>query len=176
MHCLFFDMQPRPGHMVHYFEHVDRLRPILAQHPGLIYLERFRPLDRPDAILSHQHWADEDAIRGWRCDATHRASQSAGRKIHFEGYRIRVGPEVEGHADGAGRFVIAAYGLAPAGAGRVYESVTRAGRFLTLAEAGQGDAAEVLAEKARADGAEEVRVFRIGRDYTMTDRVEAPGI
>jgi heme-degrading monooxygenase HmoA len=172
MHCLFFDMQPKPGHMPHYFEHVDRLRPILAQHPGLIYLERFRPLDRPEAILSHQHWADEDAIRAWRCDGTHRASQAAGRHVHFEGYRIRVGPEVS--PDGAGRFVVAAYGEAPAGPGRVHESVTRPGRFLTLAEAGQGDAAQAIAAQAQAEGAHEVRIFAITRDYTMTDRAEAP--
>ena len=104
MHALFFDMQPKAGHMPHYFEHVDRLRPLLAAHEGLLYLERFRPLDRPDAILSHQHWAGEAAIRAWRCDGTHRASQAAGRSIHFEAYRIRVGPEVR--PEGAGRFVV----------------------------------------------------------------------
>lgn len=175
MHALFFDMQPKQGHMPHYFEHVDRLRPILAQHPGLIYLERFRPLDRPDAILSHQHWADEDAIRAWRCDGTHRSSQSAGRKVHFEGYRIRVGPEAV-QAIGAGRFVIAAYGDTPAGPGRVYESVTRPGRILTLAEAGQSAAAQEIAARARTDGAAEVRIFAISRDYTMTSRAEAPDL
>ena len=94
MHALFFDMEPKAGHMPHYFEHVDRLRPLLAAHEGLLYLERFRPLDQPDAILSHQHWAGEEAIRAWRCDGTHRASQAAGRNVHFERYRIRVGPEV----------------------------------------------------------------------------------
>jgi heme-degrading monooxygenase HmoA len=174
MHALFFEMQPKAGHMPHYFEHVDRLRPLLAAHPGLLYLERFRPLDQPDAILSHQHWADEEAIRAWRCDGTHRQSQAAGRMVHFEQYRIRVGPEVE--AEGAGRFVVAAYGAAGAGPGRVHESVTRAGRFLTLAEAGAGDAARGIAAQARADGAEEVRIFSVSRDYSLTDRAEAPAL
>ena len=172
MHALFFDMEPKAGHMPHYFEHVDRLRPLLAAHPGLLYLERFRPLDQPEAILSHQHWADEAAIRAWRCDGTHRASQAAGRSVHFERYRIRVGPEVA--PEGAGRFVVAAYGAAPAGPGRVHESVTRAGRFLTLAEAGEGEAAREIAAQARADGAEDVRIFAVSRDYGMTDRAEAP--
>lgn len=174
MHALFFDMQPKAGHLPHYFEHVDRLRPLLAAHPGLFYLERFRPLDQPDAILSHQHWADEAAIRAWRCDGTHRQSQAAGRAVQFEQYRIRVGPELA--AVGAGRFVVAAYGAAAAGPGRVHESVTRAGRFLTLAEAALGDAAREIAALARADGAEEVRIFAVSRDYSLTDRAEAPAL
>jgi heme-degrading monooxygenase HmoA len=174
MHALFFDMLPKDGHMPHYFEHVDRLRPLLAAHPGLLYLERFRPLDQPDAILSHQHWNGEDAIRGWRCEGTHRASQAAGRMIHFERYRIRVGPEVR--PEGAGRFVVAAYGAGPAGRGRVHESVTKAGRFLTLAEAAQGEAALEIAAQARAEGAEDVRIFSVSRDYSLTDRTEAPAL
>ena len=174
MHALFFDMQPKPGHMPHYFAHVDRLRPLLGAHPGLLYLERFRPLDQPDAILSHQHWEGEAAIRAWRCDGTHRASQAAGRTVHFERYRIRVGPEVL--PDGVGRFVVAAYGAAPAGPGRAHESVTRPGWFLTLGEAADGSAALEMAAAARRDGAEEVRIFSVARDYSMTDRAEAPAL
>ena len=45
-----------------------------------------------------------------------------------------------------------------------------------MAEAGQGDAARDLAASARADGAEEVRVFGVSRDYTLTDRAEAPAL
>lgn len=169
---LFFDVRPKPGHMVHYFEHVDRLKPILAGHTGLLYLERFRPLDDPDALLSHQHWADEAALLGWRRDATHRASQSAGRKVHFEDYRIRVGGAVT-RPEGEGRYVLTFAGTEPL-EGRAYESVTRPGRFLTVAEAATGAAAQALAEAAREAGAEEIDVFAISRDYTLTDRVEAP--
>ncbi|MDG4648822.1 antibiotic biosynthesis monooxygenase [Roseibacterium sp. SDUM158017] len=171
---LFFDVRPKPGHMVHYFEHVDRLKPVLAGHGGLLYLERFRPLDDEGALLSHQHWADEAALAGWRREATHRASQSAGRRVHFEDYRIRVGETVaDAGARGAGRFVVAAAGPAPTG-GRAYESVTRAGRFLSLTEAGTGEGAGAIAEAARRDGADAVHVFAIARDYTLEDRAEAP--
>jgi hypothetical protein len=58
----------------------------------------------------------------------------------------------------------------------VHESVTRAGRFLTLADAVQGEAALEIAARARADGAEDVRVFAVSRDYSMTDRAEAPAL
>ena len=180
MHCLFFDVQPKPGHMPHYFSHVDRLKPILARHRGLIYLERFRPLDEPEALLSHQLWEDEAAIESWRKDPTHRASQAAGRKVHFDGYRIRVGEQalhLPGKADiagGDGRYLVVSYGAAPISQGRTFESVTRPGRFVTLAEATRSEDAGTLAARAVDDAAEEVRVFRISRDYTMTDRAEAP--
>lgn len=174
MHCLFFDVQPKPGHMDHYFDHVARLKPVLAQHEGLVFLDRYRPLDDAGALLSHQLWADEAAIARWRADATHHASQSAGRKIHFDGYRIRVGVEVTPESDSAepGRFLLAAYGTAPApltGA-RSYESVNHAGRFVTLASHDRLSDAS----RAAASGAQETRIFRILRDYTMTDRAEAP--
>ncbi|PWK62527.1 antibiotic biosynthesis monooxygenase family protein [Roseicyclus mahoneyensis] len=177
MHCLFFDVQPKPGHMEHYFEHVARLKPVLARHEGLVFLDRYRPLDDEGALLSHQLWADEAAITAWRADATHRASQSAGRKIHFDGYRIRVGEQVAPAAVDAepGRFLLAAYGRAPARleAARSYESVNHPGRFVTLAS---HDTTAAAAIAAQASGADETRVFRILRDYTLTDRAEAPQV
>lgn len=176
MHCLFFDMRPKPGHMDHYFDHVARLKPILAQHDGLIYLERFRPLDEPEALLSHQIWRDEAAIARWRQDATHRASQSAGRRLHFDNYRIQVGAEVSRtEMDASGRFVVAAYGVSSKSeARRVYESVTRPGYRLALMPSDDAAAAHDLYDKAREDGADSVRLFQISRDYTMHDRAEAP--
>ncbi|SIO01009.1 Heme-degrading monooxygenase HmoA [Rhodovulum sp. ES.010] len=132
MQCLFFDVQPRPGHMPDDFAHVDRLRPVLARHRGLLSLERFRPRDAPDALLSHRLWVDEAASAAWRRDMAHRASQWAGRRLHFDAYRIRVDPQARpgpGTAPtGPGRYLVAAYGTAPADTGRAHESVTRPGR------------------------------------------------
>lgn len=175
MHCLFFDVRPKPGHMDHYFDHVARLKPVLARHDGLVFLDRYRPLDDADALLSHQLWADDAAIAGWRADSTHRASQSAGRRVHFDGYRIRVGEEVakDAASTDTGRFLLAAYGDAPAqimGA-RSYESVNNAGRFVTLAS---HDSLAAATDAANGSAAEKTRLFRILRDYTMTDRAEAP--
>ena len=183
MHALFFDVLPKPGHMVHYFEHVAILKPVLARHEGLIFLDRYRPLDQPEAILSHQLWADEDAIAAWRSDATHRASQGAGRTLHFESYRIRVGPQVldlpandRDLPDRKGRFVMAAYGVAPVAldGGRAFESVNHEGRFVTLFATDRAALARDAARRAMDEGAGTARVFDIARDYTMTDRAEAP--
>ncbi len=168
MHGLFFNVRPKPGHLEHYFAHVDRLKPVLAWHEGLLYLERFRALDDPDELLSHQHWRDDDAIRAWREDPDHKISQSAGRRIHFDSYRLRIGPELAGETP-ANRLLVALYGPAPAPRGRAFESVTTPGRFVTLIEAASADEARTIANTG-----ESARVFAITRDYTRTDRAEAP--
>jgi heme-degrading monooxygenase HmoA len=185
MHGLFFDVQPKPGHMPHYFTHVDRLKPILAQHKGLRFLDRYRPLDDAGALLSHQLWADEDAIAGWRADSTHRASQSAGRKIHFDGYRIRVGAMVAHLTQGASdslddlpedRLLVVAYASVPIplSEARTYESVNNPGRFVTLASHTDRATAQGLARDALGQGSDDLRIFAISRDYSLTDRAEAP--
>lgn len=163
---LLFEVRAKPGHWDAYFEHVDRLKPRLAAHPGLLWLERFRRADDPDTLLSHQFWESPEAIAAWRADPVHRASQSAGRRVHFEDYRIRVGPEcAAAEAD-----VALAYGSAAAempGA-VVYEGLTRPGHVVTLLPAAAAAAAEGQA------GIEAVRGFRIVRDYTLHDRAQAP--
>jgi len=178
MHCLFFDVRPKPGHMDHYFDHVARLKPVLARHEGLIYLERFTPHDAPDALLSHQLWRDEAAIAAWRQDSLHRASQAAGRRVHFDDYRIRVGPEVAGTGPGGtgnGRYTVASYGDPGAdGPGRLFDSVTRDGYVLRLITCNSADEAALQVDRCKGSGAETVRLFDITRDYGMTERAEAP--
>jgi heme-degrading monooxygenase HmoA len=151
MYALFFEVRPKPGHLPHYFEHVDRLRPALARHQGLLFLDRYRSLSDEAVLLSHQHWRDEAAILAWRRDSLHLQSQQAGRYAHFADYRIRVASLVcqwvEGQFSQAaqddlkgpdpGRFVIAAYsqatdGQVPANIG--FQSVNRQGAFISLQE------------------------------------------
>jgi hypothetical protein len=56
----------------------------------------------------------------------------------------------------------------------VHESVNHAGRFLTLAAAEDAESARAMAAEAHGQGAETLRLFRVDRDYTLTDRAEAP--
>ncbi|WP_439138942.1 antibiotic biosynthesis monooxygenase family protein [Roseicyclus sp.] len=187
MHGLFFDVQPKPGHMPHYFEHVNRLKPILAAHEGLVFLDRYQPREDSGALLSHQLWADETAIARWRADSTHRASQAAGRRIHFDGYRIRVGEMVLHLTQDAaapdrdlpdGRLLVVAYGDAHAGldlpGARLYESVNHPGNCVALAGDRRRTDALDLAQRAMDQGACDLRIFAINRDYSLTDRAEAP--
>lgn len=189
MHALFFEVRPKPGHLVHYFDHVARLRPVLAQHSGLKFLDRYSALGDPDLLLSHQLWESEEAIVKWRKDATHRRSQSAGRQVHFADYRIRVGARVlhwtpgaedapaVTATDGNTSHVVALYSsqkiMAPGFA--AFESVNTAGKFIAVATADNHAAAKALLEKTLGvSGVVEAALYSIRRDYGQFDRTQAP--
>ncbi|WP_091846853.1 antibiotic biosynthesis monooxygenase family protein [Palleronia pelagia] len=191
MHCLFFEVRPKLGHLVHYFEHVERLRPALSQHEGLEYIERFTSLTEPDLLLSHQLWRDEDAIIAWRKDVQHRQSQTAGRKVHFADYRIRVGRRIlhwraaaengpaffRGDPGRNASYVVALYGssLGRRAAYTSFESVTRKGRLISLFSTTDLETAEAaLTAAISRRGLDEAAVFSIHRDYGMMERAQAP--
>ncbi|WP_026352283.1 antibiotic biosynthesis monooxygenase family protein [Yoonia vestfoldensis] len=188
MHALFFEMRPLPGHLDHYFAHVARLRPVLAQHTGLVFLDRYLSLTQPDLLLSHQLWDSEEAIVAWRKDRDHRRSQTAGRKVHFADYRIRVGARVlhrqAGHpvmpdetAAGDGAYVLALYGSKPVLSDglHAFESVNHKDRFIALATyAGLADAQGALARYSDTPGLESVAIYHLRRDYGQFDRAQAP--
>ena len=51
MHALFFEVRPKQGHLKHYFEHVAVLKPVLAQHAGLIFIDRYSSLVDRDVVI-----------------------------------------------------------------------------------------------------------------------------
>ena len=189
MYALFFEVRPRPGHLKHYFEHVEALKPVLEKHSGLLFLDRYRSLTDDDLMLSHQLWESEDAIRAWRLDASHRRSQTAGRKIHFEDYRIRVGqlacratsdgtevPKTMEEGD-CSQHVIAHYGTKkiPHPTHAIFESVNTAANYISLQESNSQEAAirSVVDSKSNLP-VYEVSAFRVIRDYSMRNRKQAP--
>lgn len=189
MHALFFEVRPKPGHLDNYFEHVALLRPVLAQHTGLKFLDRYTARNDPDLLLSHQLWDSEDSIVAWRRDTTHRRSQSAGRQVHFEDYRIRVGERVlhwtaTDHVAAAAKpvvsgaaHVLALYSTAPiiAPAFVTFESVNTKGMFVALATTDDYAAAETLLnDTIDAPGLDEGAIYIIRRDYGQFDRTQAP--
>jgi heme-degrading monooxygenase HmoA len=165
---LFFEVNPREGHTTQYFELAALLRPKLERSGGVLFIDRYTSADRPEVILSHQWWADEEALIRWRQHAQHQAIQRAGREQHFRNYRIRIGPAVDSArgASAARALWVSYYDAEPAGpvGGELFKSVYREGKFLVLSE----HAPDVPA--ASADG----KVFEITRDYTMYNRAEAP--
>jgi heme-degrading monooxygenase HmoA len=165
---LFFEVIPREGHAQHYFELAAALKPELERSGGVLFIDRYTSTSRPDVILSHQWWEDEESLVRWRQNTQHRAIQRAGREQHFADYRLRIGPAVEtSRAAPAARTLWVSYHDAePAAlaAGELFKSVYRESKFLVLSERAP-DALQTSADS---------KAFEITRDYTMYDRAEAP--
>jgi heme-degrading monooxygenase HmoA len=151
---LFFEVIPRDGHASRYFELAAVLKPELDRNGGVLFIDRYASLDRPNVLLSHQWWDSEEALLRWREHAQHRAIQRAGREQHFSDYRIRIGRAVE------------YYDAEPIGrpAHELYKSVYREEKYLVLGESAP----------ASRGNATDTKAFEIIRDYTMYDRAEAP--
>lgn len=193
MQALLFEVRPRPGHEDHYFRRAAALRPLLAGHDGLLFLDRYRSETRPGIILSHSRWRDEAALARWRADGRHHAAQCAGRREHFQDYRIRVAhvlrviagtgadtrhgeegayahPEV-----GAARYlaILAGPGGPAAPDGETFRSVTADDARLTVVEPATLEDGHALLDRTRS-GTTHAMLCRVTRDYGMSDRAEAP--
>lgn len=164
---LFFEVIPLEGHADRYFELAATLRPELDRSGGVLFIDRYTSTARSDVILSHQWWADEEALIRWRQHTQHRAIQRAGREQHFRDYRIRIGAAVDPARAAATRTLWVSYlDAKPAGpvVGELFKSVYREGKYLVLSEQ------RLDAQPTSGDS----KVFEITRDYTMYDRAEAP--
>ena len=190
---LFFEVQPKPGQRQAYFDHVDKLKPVLNQHEGLLWIQRYQSIDVPDLILSHQYWASEAALVVWRRNQEHRYSQTQGIKKIFANYRIRVGPRIwswsdENHSKelpwDQNSFAKCILTLRKS-RDKVVElddtSVALTGRYVSLTSNDQelityacDSLTEVLLAKIFQSGAERADLFLPERDYGLFDRSGAP--
>lgn len=196
MIALFFEVLPHPGHEDSYFSIAAGLKPELEKHAGLIFLDRYRSLDRPGWILSHQYWRDEASMVRWRTNARHHLAQTAGRHEHFADYRLRVArvivdaapgqPSIRTTEDAAyndpsltpPRYVVAvasdraAYQI---DGGERYASAYRPDAHVTLAASANHEAGVHAVSQAVAAGFA-ARLCLISRDYGMHARTEAPQV
>ena len=90
MLTVIFEVTPKPGQAQRYFEIATELVTELQKIDGFISVERFESLTRPGTFLSLSTWRDEEAVKRWRNQATHRDGQREGREAVFASYRIRV--------------------------------------------------------------------------------------
>ena len=190
---LFFEVQPKPGQRRAYFDHVDKLKPVLNQHEGLLWMQRYQSIDVPDLILSHQYWASEAALVVWRRNQEHRYSQTQGIKKIFANYRIRVGPRIwswndENHSKelpwDQNSFTNCILTLRKSRDIVVDiddASVALTGRYVSLTSNDQelityacDGLTEVLLSKIFQSGAERADLFLPERDYGLFDRSGAP--
>lgn len=194
MQALFFEVHPRPGHEDHYFERAAALRPELDKQPGLITIDRYKSLTRPDVILSHSLWQDEASLARWRSEPNHHAAQIAGRHKHFADYRLRIaqiiyrwagGLFAEGAMDGLyndptltdPRFLVIVISKdQPAfGDGESYLSVNNPGSYATIVDAASEKAGRVLISSVpQLPHIETAALGLVSRDYGMFNRAEAP--
>ena len=194
---LFFEVMPRPGHEQAYFDIAAGLRPELDKNPGLMFIDRFKSLIRPRIVLSHSHWRDEASLARWRTNAKHHVAQIAGRRQHFEEYRLRIGQLVCEWLPGAGdlrrlettnsyndpalqqeRFMVVSTAEAPVEAGAesdVLASVSREREYIVLTPTPSlRDGLQSVEQLALTGTMTSVRLYLASRDYGMYDRKEAP--
>ena len=90
MIAVIFEVWPASGRKDDYLAIAAKLRPELEKIDGFISVERFSSLTDPGKLLSLSFWRDEEAVRNWRNQGEHRASQAAGRGGVFADYRLRI--------------------------------------------------------------------------------------
>ncbi|GAA0499136.1 antibiotic biosynthesis monooxygenase [Tatumella terrea] len=90
MIAVLFEADIRAQSQERYLELASALKPILAEIPGFIAIERFRSMNDPEKVLSLSWWQDEDAVLQWKYHALHLEAQEEGKRSVFSSYRIRV--------------------------------------------------------------------------------------
>ena len=90
MIAVIFEVWPAAGRRDDYLGIAASLRDDLNRIDGFISVERFESLTEPGKLLSLSFWRDEDAVKRWRNQERHRASQAEGRAGVFADYRLRV--------------------------------------------------------------------------------------
>ena len=196
MHALLFEVLPKPEGRARYFEIAARLRPLLDENPGLLFIDRYESLTRPGVILSHSLWRDEASLARWRSNETHYGAQCVGRRQLFEDYRLRIGMVIEEWTPKSGRSSGSeegAYNDATAVPRRYFATVASHGAPVEIEgfeqfrsvyrpeesiAVGTLDRREdfdaIVARVGTAQSVSSVRAALVSRDYGMHERSEAP--
>jgi heme-degrading monooxygenase HmoA len=97
MIAVIFEVWPAEGRKDDYLRLAAMLREDLDGADGFISVERFQSLTDPTKLLSLSFWRDEEAIKAWRNNSRHRATQAAGRGGIFADYRLRIGAVIRNY-------------------------------------------------------------------------------
>ena len=192
---LFFEVAPNPGHLNHYFSYVEKLKPELEKHKGLIWLNRYEAQLDDYSLLSHQLWDSEKSLENWRQNKQHRLAQKAGIKKHFKDYRIRIGQrlacwqanlvtetnfELTSKSDALlvsiqSRTVISNTAFNKhAVLDGAYNGLSASDQFITLVTPNDLPSVKALTSLISTDSIDKIELFLISRDYSMTNRIQAP--
>ena len=192
---LFFEVVPNSGHLHHYFSYVEKLKPELEKHQGLIWLNRYEAQLDDYSLLSHQLWDSEKSLENWRQNKQHRLAQKAGIKKHFKDYRIRIGQrlacwqadlvteinfELTSKSDALlvsiqSRTVISNTAFNKhAVLDGAYSGLSASDQFITLVTPNDLPSVKALTSSISTDSIDKIELFLISRDYSMTNRIQAP--
>jgi heme-degrading monooxygenase HmoA len=192
---LFFEVAPNPGHLNHYFSYVEKLKPELEKHDGLIWLNRYRAQFDDYSLLSHQLWDSEKSLENWRQNKQHRLAQKAGIKKHFKDYRIRIGQRLacwqadlvtDANFDSTSksdallvsiqsRAVISNTAFNKyASLDGAYHGLSASDQFITLVTPNDLSSVLALTSSISPGSIDKIELFLISRDYSMTNRIQAP--
>ena len=181
-------MTPHLGHSDHYFSYVEKLKPELAKHSGLVCLNRYQTLADDCTLLSYQLWENEKSIENWRNNKMHRLAQEDGIKVHFKNYRIRVGERVSFWPQGetsklnngtiakSSSLLLCVQSEAPISQDSfaklgffesVYRELSDSNQFVTLVRPNDLFCAKTIALTIISDLACKIDLFLISRDYSM---------
>ena len=192
---LFFEVVPNSGHLHHYFSYVEKLKPELEKHKGLIWLNRYEAQLDDYSLLSHQLWDSKKSLENWRQNKQHRLAQKAGIKKHFKDYRIRIGQrlacwqadlvteinfELTSKSDALlvsiqSRTVISNTAFNKhAVLDGAYSGLSASDQFITLVTPNDLPSVKALTSLISTDSIDKIELFLISRDYSMTNRIQAP--
>lgn len=192
---LFFEVVPNSGHLHHYFSYVEKLKPELEKHKGLIWLNRYEAQLDDYSLLSHQLWDSKKSLENWRQNKQHRLAQKAGIKKHFKDYRIRIGQrlacwqanlvtktnfELTSKSDALlvsiqSRTVISNTAFNKhAVLDGAYNGLSASDQFITLVTPNDLPSVKALTSLISTDSIDKIELFLISRDYSMTNRIQAP--
>jgi len=90
MIAVIFEVIPNENEKDEYLSIAASLKPLLADIPGFISIERFQSLADPQKLLSLSFWENEEAIKAWRNVEAHRHAQAEGRSHVFKDYHLRI--------------------------------------------------------------------------------------
>ena len=90
MIVVIFEVEPADGRRDDYLDTAAAMRPVVEKVEGFISGERFQSLTDPKKILSLSFFKDDDAVRRWRDQPSHRSAQAKGRSGLFDDYRLRI--------------------------------------------------------------------------------------
>ena len=66
----------------------ERMVELASVQPGFLGIESVRGADGLGITVSY--WADEAAIVAWKANMEHQAAQSAGKRVWYADYQLRV--------------------------------------------------------------------------------------